>query len=407
MRGMQRLILLLVVAVVLVLNVVGTHNALTGPYPGHNDIMAPWEAARSYFIDGIPVYSAQSNLNIQTRIYGRAATTDEIPNNYAYPLFTIFAMWPFIHVSYDWATAAWMVLLEVCLITALGLLLDLYRWKPRPVMLAALVLWSLFWYPAARGLLLGQISHVIFLLQVVTVWAMLRRRDTLAGLALVGTLFKPQMAFLLVPFVLLWALKGRRWRVISVFAGGTALLLLFSFAMQPTWVGDWLAELARYPSYAAVGSPSWVVMDYYLELGGVGEYTLAAGICLGLLWLWWRAFRDGSPNRWLWTYMLTLVVTHLVAPRTATTHFAVLAAPLLFYVARWSRQRRGLWAWLLLLLTFVGPWLHFVLTVDGEFEHAATYLPLPVGTALLLWFTRRAWLGESPRRQGNQPEISG
>jgi hypothetical protein len=392
MTTTQRRILFIVIAVVLVVNVIATRNALTLPYPGHNDIMAPWEAARSYFLDGVPVYSEQSNLNIQTRIYGRAALPDEIPNNFAYPLFTIFPMWPLIHVSYDWATAIWMVALEFCLIAALALLLDLYRWTPRPLMLAALVLWTLFWYPASRGLLLGQISHLIYLLHVVTVWGLLRKHDTLAGLALVGTLFKPQMAYLLVPFVLIWALRQRRWRGLTVFFGGTLLLLGASFAIQPTWVSDWTSEIARYPSYAAVGSPVWVIAAYYLGLGSAGEWALAAVFYAMLVWLWVSTYRANTPQRWLWAYMVTLVVTHLIAPRTATTHFAVFAAPLVFYVALWSRQRRALWAWLLLTVTFVGPWLHFIATVDGEFEHPATYLPLPFGVALLLWLTRHDWL---------------
>jgi len=389
MTTRQRWILLVLVAVVLGLNVVGTHNALTAPFPGHNDFLTPWEAARSYWLEGVPVYSEQSNVNIQTRIYGRPIAEGEFPNYFAYPFFAVFLMWPYIHVPYDWAAALWMVTLEVCLVAALVLLLDVYRWKPRPLMLAALILWTVFWYPAVRGLLLGQVSHVVYLAQVVAVWGMVRQRDTTAGLALAVSLLKPQMAYLLVPLVLLWALRERRLRVVGVFAVATAILLALSFALQPTWVGDWLGEIRRYTTYTAVGSPVWVVTQYYLGLGALGEWLFSGALYALLLVAWIQAAR--TPDRWLWTAMLTLVVTHLVAPRTATTHFVVLAAPLLFYVAAWSRQRRGLCAALLLGVTFIVPWLHFVTTVDGEFEHPATYLPLPFGVALLLWTTRRWW----------------
>src|SRR5690606_35449961 len=113
---------------------------------------------------------------------------------------------------------------------------------------AALVLWTLFWYPAVRGLLLGQVSHAVYLFQVLAVWAMMRQRDTTAGLALAASLLKPQMAYLTVPFILLWTWRERRWRAIGVFAGTTAVLLVLSFAFQPSWVSDWLAEVRRYPS---------------------------------------------------------------------------------------------------------------------------------------------------------------
>ena len=372
MPARQRWILLALLAVVLALNVVGTHDALTAPFPGHNDFLTPWEAARSYWLDGVPVYSEQSNVNIQTRIYGRPIAEGEFPNYFAYPFYAVFLMWPYIHIPYDWAAALWMVTLEVCLV-------------------AALVLWTLFWYPSVRGLLLGQVSHVVYLAQVAVVWGMVRKRDTTAGVALAFSLLKPQMAYLLVPLVLLWALRERRLRVVGVFALVTAVLLALSFALQPTWVGDWLGELGRYTTYTAVGSPVWVLTQYYLGLGSLGEWVVNGALYALLGVAWFQAARAQAPGRWLWTAMLTLVVTHLVAPRTATTHFVVLAAPLLFYAAYWSRRRRGVYAGLVLAVTFAAPWLHFITTVDGEFEHPATYLPLPVGVALLLWATRRWW----------------
>ena len=44
----------------------------------------------------------------------------------------------------------------------------------------------------------------------------------------------------------------------------------------------------------------------------------------------------------LWTVALTLVVSHLVALRTATPHFVVFNLVLFFYLARISRNRGGL-----------------------------------------------------------------
>lgn len=388
---LQRAILAVVIVALWAGAVVVHHDFFTKPYPGHNDFLTPWEAARSFFVEGIPVYSDKSNENIQIGIYGRPIEEGEFPNYYAYPFHTLFLVWPTIYLSYDWATAVWMVALEAALIVALFLLLDIYRWKPRPLMLVWLLVWMLFFYPSARGLILGQVSHLIFLLQVVGLWSVVRGRDTTAGLALAFSTAKPQMGYLIVPFLLLWALRERRWRLIGVFAGTLAALLALSFALQPDWVGGWLGELGRYTDYTAVGSPVWVVMAYYLGLGSGGEWAAVLVFYAALLWTWYQVLVRRHDDRFLWTAMLTLTITHLVAPRTATTHFVVFAAPLLFYIARWSRQGKALWAALFLLALLVLPWLHFVNTVSGEFEHPATYVPLPFGVALLLWFTRRQW----------------
>lgn len=388
------LILTLVIAAMLVGNVIATHNLLTAPYPGHNDFITPWEAARSFWVDGVPVYSEQSNINIQTIIYGRAIEPGEFPNYYAYPFYTIFLMLPLVYAPFAWAAAIWMVTLEVCLIAALILLLRLYRWQPRPLMLAWLVIFTLFFYPAARGLILGQVSHVIYLLQVVALWAILTGRFGLAGAALALTTLKPQMSYLIVPFVLLWALRERQWRLIGVFTAIFGALLLMSFALQPTWMQDWFFEIGRYTDYTAVGSPVWVVTQHYLSLGAAGEWALSLVGYAIMLWAWLAVIVRREGDRWLWTAALTLTITHLVAPRTATTHFVVLLVPLLFYIAMLNKRGAGWLAALLLLVLLVLPWWHTVTTLSGELEHPATYLPLPFGTLALLLLTRSWWWRE-------------
>lgn len=386
----QMLILLL--ALVLAVMVVITHNAFTAPYPGLNDFMSRWEGARSYWIDGLNPYGDEASLNIQQRIYGRPAAEGEDPGYFAYPFYTLFLVWPLVVLPYSWASAAWMVLLEACLIGSLFLLLDLFRWKPRPTLLAALILWALLFYFSARGLILGQPGLLVAFLEILAVWALVKKRDGIAGVALALSTIKPQMGFLIVPFLLLWGLRARRWRFVAVFAAVMVALLLASFLLQPSWLSDWLAQLALYPSYTALGSPAWIITQYYLGLGSAAELAVAAALAALLLWVWYAVLVQGRQERFLWSVALTLTVTHLVAPRTATPHYVVFLLPAIFYLSLLARKRRGgLWIGLLLLALLVLPWLHFVATVQGEFEHPTVYLPLPFGMLALLWLTRRLW----------------
>jgi len=217
----------------------------------------------------------------------------------------------------------------------------------------------------------------------------------LSGAALGLATMKPQMSYLIVPFILLWALREGKWRLIGSFAAVFGALIATAFILQPTWVSDWLFELGRYTDYTAVGSPAWVVTQHYLGLGAVGEWAVNFVFYGIVLWAWFGVLVGRNQSRWLWTVMLTLSVTHLVAPRTATTHFVVLLMPLLFYIATLSKGRRGLWAALILLALLILPWWHTVSTINGEFEHPATYLPLPFGMALLLIVTRPWWVSAS------------
>jgi 4-amino-4-deoxy-L-arabinose transferase-like glycosyltransferase len=131
------------------------------------------------------------------------------------------------------------------------------------------------------------------------------------------------------------------------------------------------------------------------------EFGLTALLILLLLWLWWRG-RRADPRGMLWLAGITLLVTHFVSPRTATTHFIVLLLPTFMIFGSWRRQNppgsRG-WVLLTLVLTLVGSWALFLLTVQGNQESAVNYLPLPLALAAALWALRSDWL---PRLRGVQ-----
>jgi hypothetical protein len=186
-------------------------------------------------------------------------------------------------------------------------------------------------------------------------------------------------------------------------------------------MSDWLVQLNRYTSYTALGSPIWILA--YLITPGIDpatgkllgdtsagsaiEFALTALCYLFLLWTWFVVLVQHKHERWLWTVVMTLVITHLVAPRTATPHYVIFVIPLIFYL-RWltrPRVRRGtLYALLILLLLLIFQWGHFLLTVNAKFEHPTVYLPTPFIFFGLLWFTRHMWWQDSA--SANQP-VSG
>ncbi|MCU0514958.1 MAG: DUF2029 domain-containing protein, partial [Anaerolineae bacterium] len=260
-RRATTLFLLLVLAV-LALNVLGTYQALTRPFPGHNDFMSRWEGVRSFVHDGLNPYGPEASLNIQRQIFGRAALPEEDPGYFAYPFYTVLLLWPLVLVDYALASALWMVLLEACLVGALLLLVQVFRWRPAPLLTAGLLVWTLIAYYPARGLLLGQPGLLVYALEVLALWALLRRRDGLAGAALALSTLKPQMGYLIVPFLLLWALREQRYRFAGSFALSFGGLLALSFLLLPSWFSDWLAQLALYPSYTAFGSPVWILSHW-------------------------------------------------------------------------------------------------------------------------------------------------
>src|SRR5688500_15255654 len=135
----RQIITILIVLAVLAVDAALTYSNLTRPYPGHNDFMSRWEGARSYWLEGLNPYGDQASLNIQQRIYGRPVVEGEDPGYFAYPFYTVFLVYPLVHLDYSWASAVWMVLLEACLIGAMLLTLRLFRWRPSPLVMAFLL----------------------------------------------------------------------------------------------------------------------------------------------------------------------------------------------------------------------------------------------------------------------------
>jgi hypothetical protein len=404
MRTRLRMIApVLILLALLAGDMIATHNVLTKPHPGHNDFMSRWEGARSYWRDGLNPYGDRASMNIQQRIYGRAAQADEDPGYFAYPFYTVFLIGPLAYLSYAWASAIWMVVLEICLIGAAILLVDLFRLRLKPWLVAILLLWTLLFYFAARGLLLGQPGLLVYFLQVLALWGLAKRRDRLAGAALAVSTIKPQMEFLLVPFLLLWAWRTRRWTFLAAFALLWGGLMLAAFALVPSWFGDWIEQLRQYPSYTALGAPVWIVIQHYLGLGPAVEWMVNLAILAVLGWAAYQVLARHKVAYLDWTVALILTITNLVAIRTATPHYVMFTFPLMFYWRMLSQRAHGSQLIVLLLaLLFLIPWIHFLLTVEGEFEHPTVYLPLPLGMFLILWLTRRWWWASPSVLAGGQ-----
>jgi hypothetical protein len=114
-------------------------------------------------------------------------------------------------------------------------------------------------------------------------------------------------------------------------------------------------------------------------------------------WEWYRS-RGFEFLPMLWTTAFTLVVTHFVSPRTATTHFAPLVIPVFGLFRLWKQDHprfADLWAALTMAGVLVGMWWLFAVTVQGRQESALLYLPIPLILLILLPFLRRRWIASS------------
>jgi hypothetical protein len=399
--------LLALVALLLAAEVYVTHSVFTSRFPGANDFYSRWKGAEVYWREGLNPYSEQASLAIQQGIYGRPAGPGEDPGPFAYPFYTVFLLLPLVWLPYAWVQAVWLVIVQLSLVIGVGLCLSLLDWRLPPWLLACTMLWSIFFYHSARTIFLGQFAGLVFLWTMGTLWALKTRHDVAAGVLLSLTTVKPQMSFLLIPALLLWGLTQRRWRFVTAFGLAMALLVGLSFLLQPNWLADFARQLAAYPTYTTTGSPVWIVAHYYLPfLDTPGEVLLSLLLLLYVFYQWRHLLHAGcAPSSFYWVIGMTLVVTNLVALRTATTNYVQLYFPL-FLVLQLATARlpaRNLVLALFYLLSAVGTWLLFLVTVVDKFEHPIVYLPLPVGLFAALVWAKAALQAGSRVREQSQP----
>ncbi len=382
-----------------------TWYVFTRRVPGGNDFLAHYTAWEAYLRDGVSPYSDQAALHTQQAIYGRPARGREDQNRLTYPFYSIIVHGPFVYLAYPVARAIYMTLLQAALIAGVVVTLDLVRWRPPPWLLAAILAWSLLYYPAARGLILGQFAIFGFLSLAGTLFLLHRHRDVSAGALLALSTIKPTLVFLVAPFLVVWAVARRRWRFVTSCLGTLAILTLGSLIALPTWIGEWLYRIGRYDEYTVGQNPVWLLTHVTVpSLGRAGEIAVLALLIAGLLVAWWLAIRPGGDVEFYWVLGVTMIVSHLIVPRSATTNYVLLFVPILWMFAALDRGSRWGRPVVLaaMLISLAGLWWLHVVTVRGNAEQRIMFFPplLIPGIALIIG---RRWLIRDAKAAGVLP----
>jgi len=262
---------------------------------------------------------------------------------------------------------------------------------------------------------------------LLALWAIEKERDGWAGVLLSVTTIKPQMVFLVLVFLLLWALAQRRWRLPISFGISMVILVVSSMVLVPTWPIDFINNAVAYSDYVAFGTPLENLLAFLLPASIAGSLTIGLSVLffLALLPGWWLALRtsvspsldkgkgethqrtvprehtdssyeEGKPgeNAYAWAIMSTLIVGSLITFRSATTNQVILYLPLFFFFRRLALLpgsaetkekscRIGLTVVLIEIGLIIFMWGVFAITLEGNWEHVMMHGLLPALLALL------------------------
>jgi hypothetical protein len=398
----RKLMLAAAVAVFLLMNAAALYWLLTsrGSYVIWD--IHPTLVAAKAVLKGEDPYSDEVTAEIQRQVYGRPAGPNEDVHAFAYPIYVAYLAVPLALLPLPWAQAVWLALLQLAMLVGLLLTIDVWKWPQQWLARTGLILWCAVLYPVVWGFLLGQPALLAFAVIVLSVWAIVRGSERLAGMALGLTWIKPQLAFLLFPGVLLWAALRRRRQVWLWAAGTFAVILLLPMMLQPGWVGHFIHRLFEYDQYSPFIPPA--VLLARACCAPVANWLGPLIVCLLLgatLWGWWRTIRSHRPADFLWAVGMTLITTTAVAPQISTVNQVVLVLPIIGLVRQLYSKGRAGWVAALVLLVFWGAtlwllsWLPPVATATPRYpvEHRVLSPILP-STLAVLWLVARPLLGK-------------
>lgn len=215
MRSALGIVLLLLVIALVIAGLTYANLRFSNLYPGGNDFLARWNGARYWLVQGISPYDQRVSRDTQLKIYGHVAdpSKGEDKNHFVYPLPSMLFFGLFGLMDYPLARALWMTAIELSLIGLAIVGMRLADWKVPLWKATILILFSILWYHALRTIVIGQFAAINALLIALSLLLIKKKQDFIAGMVLSLSIAKPQMSFLIIPYVLFWSFSMRRWEL--------------------------------------------------------------------------------------------------------------------------------------------------------------------------------------------------
>ncbi|HEX2918177.1 MAG TPA: glycosyltransferase family 87 protein [Edaphobacter sp.] len=260
--------------------------------PQKGDLVPVWIGAQ-VALDGGNPYSEETTRKIQTAYYGRPLTPQELRTvnkmGFAYPAHTLVLLSVLAPFSWMTVRAASFIVLPLLMAASVPLWLWTAGIRTDSWRMALLILLAVESWPSMWGI--HQTQPTLLIAGLLAAGCLLLRtgNGVAAGVLLAMATIKPQLAGILIVWLLLWAAIRHLWSFLVSFAASLAILFAAATWLVPGWVQNWRGAMADYAAYR------------HLELGLMGIFgdwlggALSAAIGVYSLFLLWRN-RECTPE---------------------------------------------------------------------------------------------------------------
>ena len=253
-----------------------------------SDLYPRWFGARELLKNRRNPYSPEITREIQQGYYGRPLDPSR-PNDpkdhqgFAYPVYVVFLLAPTVDLPFEEVRIGFRWLLIVLAVVSVWLWLRLLRWNPPCLEMAIYAVLIVGWLPMVQGIRLQQLTLLVAVFFGLCTTCLAGGWFLCAGGLLALATIKPQLAWPLVLWLLLWSVSEWRSRRRFAFGFGLVMLLLFGGAelLLPGWLLMFVRGLGQYHQYTQ--NVSVLVWMFGSILGRILELASIVG-CAAVIW---------------------------------------------------------------------------------------------------------------------------
>jgi hypothetical protein len=260
-----------------------TMNRAMAPQKG--DLVPVWIGTQ-VALDGGNPYSEETTRKIQTAYYGRLLTPQELQTvnkmGFAYPAHTLVLLSVLAPFSWMTVRAGSFIVLPLLMAVSVPLWLWTAGIRTDGWRMALLILLAVESWPSMWGIHQTQPTLLIAALLAAGCLLLRTGNGVAAGVLLAMATIKPQLAGILIAWLLLWAALRHLWSFLISFAASLSVLLVAATWLVPGWVQNWRVAMTDYAAYRHLDLGLVAIFGHWF--GG----ALSAAIGLYSLFLLWR-----------------------------------------------------------------------------------------------------------------------
>jgi len=316
-----------------------------------SDLYPRWLGARELLLHQRNPYGDDIAIEIQKGYYGRVLDPAR-PNDpkdqqgFAYPVYVVFLLAPLIGLPFHEVQIFFHWLLVGLTAASVWLWLRALRWRVPPLAIATTVVLMLGSVPAVQGIKLQQLSLLVAALLAGSAACVASGFLFCGGALLALATIKPQLAWPLVAWLLVWAASDWRARRRLVFGFELVIVLLLagSEIILPGWLRMFIHAIGQYHRYTQNQS----VLDQLVPWGFAGKILAAGAVLASAFFLWKLRGQPADAVEFGGATALVMALTVLVVPMYAPYNQVLLLPAVLavvrdrtFFVARSRGFRLG------------------------------------------------------------------